>query len=130
MVREVGKHFACALLAGTLLGGVGAFGARKVFDWKAPLSGPVASAFMAASVSSVLRVIVKKTELVNKLKAQFGDDTYRYEECVLMGGTLLGTLVATYALAPKFTSRSFHLMETGSYTFTASIGAILSYTFV
>ena len=48
MTQKLGAHFGLTALIGTVLGGVGALGVRKLTKLSAPLSGALTTSFMAA----------------------------------------------------------------------------------
>jgi hypothetical protein len=125
MVQRLGAHVALTATLGIVSGGIGALGARYLKKCSAPLSGPLTTALIAASVSSLTKGTIDRSHLVDKLKGRFGDH-YQYEEIAFMAVTFFGTAFLTHKLGPKIAKRALPLKEVAAYTTVSTTAAILS----
>lgn len=125
MTQKLGAHFGLTTLIGTVLGGIGALGVRKLTKLSAPLSGALTTSLMAAGTSTLTMIIMERNKLGEKLKVRFGDQ-YQHEEICFMAATFFGTAFLTYKLGPKIIRRELCLVEVAPYTVISTSAAITS----
>ena len=125
MTQKLGPHFALTAVIGTVLGGIGALGVRKLTKLSAPLSGALTTSLIAAGTSTLTLTIMERAKLGDKLKTRFGDQ-YQHEEICFMAATFFGTAFLTYKLGPKIVRRELRLVEVAPYTVISTSAAIMS----
>ncbi len=126
MTQRLGAHFVLTTVIGTVLGGIGALGVRKLIKLSAPLSGALTTSFMAAGTSTLMMTINERSKLGERFRAAFGNN-YQYEEISFMAATFFGTAFLTYRLGPKIVCRKFRPLEVAPYTVISTAAAIMSF---
>ena len=125
MVTKISTQAVLTTGLGSLMGGIGLFGIKKLSSVSTPYAVPLTTSLCCAAIATPSTIALEKGKVSEVLKKRYGD-TYHYEEIAFMIMTLVGTFVLTYTAGPKIAKRNLTRLEVLSFTPLSTAGGIIA----
>ncbi|NRA90622.1 MAG: hypothetical protein HRU43_05800 [Simkaniaceae bacterium] len=125
MASKVTAQFVLTAAVGTIIGGIGLIGVRKVSSIGTPSSAPFAASMTCAAVATASTIALEKCRVHEKLQAKLGEK-YHYEEIAFMALTFAGTALLTCKVAPNIFKSEYRALEATSLAVPSTAAAIMA----